>query len=99
MLCALAAVATICEPVIANIPPFARIAWAPKITLFTRDIMAYTDESGTRNVEMPADERDFAISCPLYLRTMSGGQYTQETRAGICTYEGAVSATMTVKLR
>jgi len=50
----------------ANIPPFARMAWAPRMTLFTRDIRANMDESGTRKVEIDAEERDFAISLPLY---------------------------------
>jgi len=49
----------------ANIPPFARMAWAPRMTLFTRDIRANMDESGTRKVEIDDEERDFAISLPL----------------------------------
>ena len=51
----------------ANIPPFARIACAPRMTLFTRDMRAYIEESDTRNVEMPEDERDLAMSWPPYL--------------------------------
>ena len=53
---------------IANMPPFARMACAPRMTLLTRDMIAYMDESGTKNVEIPAEDSARAISWPLYLQ-------------------------------
>ena len=38
------------------------------MTLLTRDMIAYMDESGTKNVEIPAEDSARAISWPLYLQ-------------------------------
>lgn len=95
VLCARAAVAAREQPDVAKKPPFARIACAPMMTLFTRDIIANIDESGTRNVDIPADERDRAIIWPLYLLFASLWiLYTYAYMRNA--YDGAVSATMTV---
>lgn len=83
VLCARAAVATREEPDVANKPPLARIACAPMITLLTRDIIAKIDESGTRNVDIPTEERERAIAWPLYLFSLSHSIFQLEHVGGL----------------
>jgi hypothetical protein len=57
-------------------------------------MIAYGEESGTRKMDIPAEDRDFTISRPSYL--IRSGQRTK-CKGSILhgTNEGAVSATIT----
>ena len=52
------------------------------------------EESGTRKVEIPASDNDFAISLPEYLCNQAGERVSIDLVDA--TNEGAVSATITV---
>mmetsp|Transcript_10157 Transcript_10157/g.24843 ORF Transcript_10157/g.24843 Transcript_10157/m.24843 type:complete len:276 (-) Transcript_10157:80-907(-) len=62
-----AAVATMCMPVGARMPPLASTAWQPTMTLLTRAMMANTAASEITVTEMPAPASSFAIRCPWRL--------------------------------
>jgi hypothetical protein len=52
------------------------------MTLFTRDMTAYIEESGIKKVDIPAADSVRAISCPLYLGATLSGQFL--TRQRMC---------------